>query len=232
VTAPTLTRRERLRLQTLDEIKQHAVEQVAEGGVAALSLNAIAKAMGMSGPAIYRYYASREELLAALVTDGYGELAAVGEAAAASGARRTPERQLTQVADAYRAWALANPYRYQLLFSVRPAGYSDPHEAIAAIEPAMQVLLKLIGALAEKAGAKGPEGKLEAQLRRWAASRDTEAPQDERASAVLLLGVLTWTRLHGIITLELAGVIGDMGLDAGLLLRAELAAVVATATGG
>jgi AcrR family transcriptional regulator len=231
VTAQTLTRRERVRLQTLDEIKQHAVEQVAEGGAAALSLNAIAKAMGMSGPAIYRYYASREELLAALVTDGYGELAAVVEAAAAAGARRTPERQLTHVADAYRDWALANPYRYQLLFSVRPEGYADPHEAIAAIEPAMQVLLKLIGAIAEKAGAAGPDGRLEAQLRRWAATRGAETPKDERPSAVLLLGVLTWTRLHGIIMLELAGVIGDMGLDAGLLVRAELAAVIATATG-
>ncbi len=231
--APTLTRRERVRLQTLDEIKRHALTQVAQGGVAALSLNAIAKAMGMSGPAIYRYFASREELLAALVTDGYGELAAVVQEAAAAGGRRAPKRRLADVANAYRAWALANAYRYELLFSVRPEGYADPREAIAAIQPAMEVLLDLIGTIAsEAAGGAQPGGRLDALLRRWwerqgAAASGGSAPP----SSILLLGVLTWTRLHGIVTLELAGVIGDMGLDAALLVQAELDAVVAAATG-
>ena len=46
---------------------------------------------------------------------------------------------------------------------------------------------------------------------------------------VLKLGVLTWSRLHGIVSLELAGILEDMGLDAGLLVQAELDDVVATA---
>ena len=50
-------------------------------------------------------------------------------------------------------------------------------------------------------------------------------------AGVLKLGVLTWSRLHGIVSLELAGILGDMGLDAGLLLQAELDDVVATAAG-
>lgn len=228
MTSPPLPRRERVRLQTLGEIKQHAIEQVAAGGPSALSLNAIAKAMGMSGPAIYRYFASREALLAALVTDGYAELAAVVQDSAAAAARRRPERRLAAVADAYRAWARENPYRYELLFSVRPPGYSDPGEAIAAIEPAMQVLLETIGAIASADTAPSPSGGLDTQLRRWAASR---APAD-RPPAVLLLGVLTWTRLHGIISLELAGILGDMDLDPGLLVQTELDAVVAAVTGG
>jgi AcrR family transcriptional regulator len=221
----TLSRRERVRMQTLDEIKQHAIAQVTEGGPAALSLNAIARAMGMSGPAIYRYYASREALLAALVTDGYAQLTAVVQDAAKAAARRAPARRLAEVADAYRTWALANPYRYELLFSVRPAGYADPPEAIAAIQPAMHELLDAIGAIAADVSAPPPSARLAAQLERWAAD---EAPA--RSTPVLLLGVLTWTRLHGIVTLELAGVIGDMRLDAGLLVQAELDAVVATVT--
>src|SRR3954451_20298327 len=88
MSAPNLTRRERVREQTLREIEQHALAQVAEGGVAALSLNAIAKAMGMSGPAIYRYFGSRDELLAALITDGYRELGESVTAAGAAAARR------------------------------------------------------------------------------------------------------------------------------------------------
>jgi AcrR family transcriptional regulator len=225
-----------VRLQTLDEIKQHAIEQVAAGGPSALSLNAIAKAMGMSGPAIYRYFASREQLLAALVTDGYAELAAVVQDASAAAARRRPERRLAHVADAYRQWARANPYRYELLFSVRPPGYSDPGEAIAAIEPAMQVLLELLGTLAADGGASpatgttGPRDELEPQLRRWATARSRPGAAGQRAPDVLLLGVLTWTRLHGIVMLELAGVLGDMGLDPALLVKTELDAVVTAAT--
>lgn len=232
--ARPLTRRERLRLQTLDEIKQHALTQVAEGGAGALSLNAIAKAMGMSGPAIYRYYASREELLAALVTDGYGEVARVIREAADAGARRRPERRLADVSDAYLAWARANPYFYELLFSVRPEGYADPQEAIEAIQPGMVVLLELIGAIAHEAGAAGRAAptfgpRLDAQLRRWSNLRGTD---DGVPPPVLLLGVLTWTRVHGIVMLELAGILGDMQLDPSLLVRAELDAVVAAAGGG
>ncbi|WP_028642769.1 TetR/AcrR family transcriptional regulator [Nocardioides sp. URHA0020] len=226
-------RRERLRRQTLDEISHHAVAQVTQGGVAALSLNAIAKSMGMSGPAIYRYYASRDELLAALVTQGYGELADAVQSAADAGRRKSPEVRLRGVIEAYRQWALANPYRYEMLFSVRPAGYADPHEAIAAIQPAMEVLLAILGGLVHASGTALPRpgGQLEAQLDAWATAPAEAETDHELSSAVLLLGVLTWTRLHGILTLELAGVVGDMGLDAGLLIHAELDAVVGIATG-
>ena len=226
MSAPNLTRRERVREQTLREIEEHALAQVADGGVAALSLNAIAKAMGMSGPAIYRYFGSRDELLAALVTDGYRELGEVVTAADAAAARRAPAKRLAAIAEAYLAWARANPHRYDLLFSVRPATYSDPAEAIEAIQPAMVALLEVLGEIAGDAGAPAPGGKLDGQLRRWAAARgDTEAPPP----GVLKLGVLAWSRLHGIASLELAGILGDMGLDAGLLAQAEVDDLVASA---
>jgi AcrR family transcriptional regulator len=258
MTAPTLSRRERLRLQTLDEIKQHALAQVAEGGGAALSLNAVGKAMGMSGPAIYRYFASREELLAALVTDGYAELAAAIVDSAAAASRRAPARRLAAVAHAYRAWALANPYRYELLFGIRPAGYQDPSEAIVALDGAMRTLLELIGAVAGDSAPAALRGRLDEQLVRWTRRRAEEnaahlaaagggaagdgaaavsgaaAASDALVSGdpdprVLRLGVLTWTRLHGIIGLELAGVTADMGLDGRLLIDAEIDAIVAAA---
>ena len=182
MSTPTPTRRERVRRQTLVEIKEHALAQVAEGGLAALSLNAIAKAMGMSGPAIYRYFGSRDELLAELITDGYGELAEIVEQAARPAPRRSPARRLVAAAEAYRAWARANPYRYDLLFSVRPPTYSDPTEAIAAIQPAMGVLLEVLGEIAGAAGASARGGKLDAQLRHWAGLA-TSAPTVTRHRA-------------------------------------------------
>lgn len=222
----TLTRRERVRQQTLVEIKQHAIAQVADGGAAGLSLNAIARAMGMSGPAIYRYYASRDELLGELVTDAYAELTATLERVAAETARRAPARRLAAVADAYRAWALEQPRRYGMLFGERPQEFADPEEGIAAVHGAMLVLLGLLSELAGEGGATAARAtRLDGQLTRWAQTRGGEA-----SPLVLRLGVLTWTRLHGIVSLELAGVFDAMGLDAGLLLDAELAQVVTAAT--
>jgi AcrR family transcriptional regulator len=232
MTEETLTRRERVRRQTLAEIKQHALDQVADGGVGAISLNAIARAMGMSGPAIYRYYASRDELLGELVTDAYAELTRTLEEAASAAARRTPARRLAAVVEAYRGWALAHPRRYAMLFGERPAEFSDPQEAIEAVHGSMLVLLRQLDEIARAgAGAARPAapraGRLDTQLVRWAHSR----PGDLGASpAVLRLGVLTWTRLHGIVTLELAGVFASMGIDAGLLLDAEVAQIVEAAT--
>jgi AcrR family transcriptional regulator len=51
------------------EIKQHAWEQIATAGVPALSLNAIDKQVGPSGPALYRYFAGRDELITAELAD-------------------------------------------------------------------------------------------------------------------------------------------------------------------
>ncbi|MFC7469894.1 TetR/AcrR family transcriptional regulator [Actinomadura keratinilytica] len=69
------TPRERYREQTRGEIKRSAVRRLAEGGVENVALLRIAKEIGLSGPALYRYFGSRDELLAELVTDAYQALA-------------------------------------------------------------------------------------------------------------------------------------------------------------
>ena len=44
--------------------------------------------------------------------------------------------------------------------------------------------------------------------------------------SVLRLGILTWTRLHGVLSLELQGGFSVMGVDAGLLYEDEVARVI------
>lgn len=221
------TRRERLRRQTVEEIRHHALEQVIAGGPAAVSLSQIARAMGMSGPAIYRYFASRDELLDSLVTAGYGELsAALAEAEQAAG-DRAPAERLAAVAEAYRGWARAHPRYYGMLFGVRADGLSDSPQAIEAVHASMVVVLRVLGELA--AGARLPAGgsRLDDDLAGWSSRRGLDA---EVPPAVLRLGVLTWTRLHGIVSLELAGVFGDMGIDPAPLADGEVAGIVAEAS--
>jgi AcrR family transcriptional regulator len=82
----TKTPRERYRRQVRAEIKERAWEQIATAGASALSLNAIAKQMGMSGPALYRYFAGRDELITELIRDAYRSLADTFRAASGFGA--------------------------------------------------------------------------------------------------------------------------------------------------
>jgi AcrR family transcriptional regulator len=56
-----MTRREKLRQEMLEEIKATARQQMAGNGTAAISLSAIARMLGVSQPALYRYYASRDD---------------------------------------------------------------------------------------------------------------------------------------------------------------------------
>src|SRR3954465_5488251 len=113
--------RERYREQVRDEVKQHAWEQIATAGVAALSLNAIAKLMGMSGPALYRYFANRDELITELIRDAYQSLAETMRTTAAGAPDGTPD--LPALAASLRTWALTDPQRYLLIYGTPIPGY-------------------------------------------------------------------------------------------------------------
>ena len=105
------TRRERLRRQTVDEIVQAALELVDAGGAHGLSLSSVGKAVGMTPPALYHYFASREALLDALVLAGYTDLGTAVDTAARSAAGRPPAERLSVIAHTWRRWALERPRR-------------------------------------------------------------------------------------------------------------------------
>jgi AcrR family transcriptional regulator len=220
------TRRERQRQQTLAEIKTRAVDQVAAGGAESVSLNAIARAMGMSPAALYRYFASRDALLAELVADAYGSLAdalqaAAGHAGGAAGTAGT--EQLAAVAHAYRDWALAHPNSYRLIFQTQSGSGLDlePERTVAAAQRSMDVIL---GALGAAAGAElGPE--LAGQVEAW--GQRSQVP--DLTAGQRYLGLLTWTRLHGLISLELGQHLTATGVDPALLYEAEVRALVRAA---
>jgi AcrR family transcriptional regulator len=211
------TRRERQRRQTLAEIKTRAVDQVAAGGAESVSLNAIARAMGMSPAALYRYFASRDALLAELVADAYGSLAdALTQAAA--GAER-----LLAVAHAYRDWALANPNSYLLIFQTRSGSglELEPERVVAAAQRSMDVILSALGGAA---GAElGPE--LADQVEAW--GQRSQVPG--LTAGQRYLGLLAWTRLHGLISLELGQHLAATGVDPALLYEAEVQSLVRAA---
>ncbi len=128
---PVASRRDRVRASTVEEIKRTARVLLRKEGQAGMSLRAIAREMGMTAPALYRYYPSHDDLAAAMVADLYTELAdlliAVRDAIPAD---RVKQR-LICVAFTYRDWSIANPREFALVFgSPLPAlaSLAVPHE--------------------------------------------------------------------------------------------------------
>ncbi|MEV4880135.1 TetR/AcrR family transcriptional regulator [Streptomyces cyaneofuscatus] len=210
-TSDTTTPRERYRAQVRTEIKEHAWEQIATAGASALSLNAIAKRMGVSGPALYRYFAGRDELITELIRDGYRSLADTLRTAAADGVG------LSGLAHALRGWALEDPHRYFLLYGTPVPGYHAPDDTTAISSEIMATLLDACAALTRGAP-DAPEAPFAAHLaehRDWAG--DHPAPP-----AALHLAMSFWTRMHGVLSLELAGHFTGMAFDPAQLFAAEL----------
>lgn len=113
----TISRRERFRRATLEEIRTTARKLLIEQGSAAVTVNAVAREMGMSGPAIYRYYPSHEALVEATTADFYQELAGTIEAARDAEAAEPLSRRLLAMARAMRGWAIAHRAEFGWMFA-------------------------------------------------------------------------------------------------------------------
>jgi AcrR family transcriptional regulator len=217
----TPDRRSRLRAWTREEIKAAALRQLAEEGVEGISLNAIAKELGMTGPALYRYVTSRDELLADLVVDAWEEMADALERAAEENAGAPAAKRLGAVGLAYRAWATAQPHRYRLAVQTQlGSGELAPERVIPAAQRGMAVILDAIEALP---ASRKPRQKVPAELRAELDSWTERVGGQQLPPAILLHGVIFWSRLHGLVSLELDRHLASMQLDPELLYRAELA---------
>jgi len=215
-----LSRRELYREQTRDEIMTIALRQIADGGVEALSLNAIAKEMSVSGAALYRYFASRDDLVAALMVQAYGDLARALETAAARRHKSGPAR-VHAVAAAYRQWALDQPHRYRLIFSTHVGpGRLASADIVLASQRSMNVFLQAFSNLPTNPGSSGGavSPTLAGQLEAW----HRRSAEPALPPATLRLGMTCWTRLHGILSLEIDGHLLATKVDPGLLYHAEV----------
>ena len=216
------TMRERYRAQVRQEVKEAALRQLAEAGPGALSISAIGKQLGVSGPALYRYFASRDDLLTELVIDAYHDLAKALTAATSHVPDDRPRGRFEALARAYRRWALAEPHRYRLLFGPPLPGYeAHAQRLVEASWAAMNLLLEVLRGFA--AGAAEPSGPLASKLTAWAQQGNQRVDPGTALHAILI-----WSQLHGIVSLEIAGNFASMSIDADQLFEIQLAAITAT----
>ncbi|SDS58334.1 TetR/AcrR family transcriptional regulator [Actinoplanes derwentensis] len=100
------------------ELVEAAFTVLDEQGLAGVTLRAVARAAGITAPAVYRHFADLPELLAELRRGTFAEVIRV--TAAAEEGQPEPAGRLLARARAYVELGLARPARYALIFTNVP----------------------------------------------------------------------------------------------------------------
>ena len=225
--AAMATRRAELRSSLERDLKATALAHLRDHGVGQLSLRAVARDVGLSPAGVYRYFAGRDELLTALISDGYDDLADHLAVALIAEGQATPRSRMAAAARAYRAWALEHPHEFALLYGTPIPGYAAPEggtTVAANRRVGEQLLTPLVEAFA--AGTLRIPDPYGADLRMGPALRDDIAALAGRdlPASVGAVAMAAWARLHGIVTLEVLGHLHWIYPDgAGPLFEAALA---------
>ena len=194
--------RDRIEGRIIELGRRHLVTE----GAAGLSLRAIARDLGMVSSAVYRYVASRDELLTLLLVDAYSELA---DAVDAAGVTQASWRdRMRAMAHAARGWAVDHPAGWALLYGSPVPGYRAPAER--TVGPGTRVVGALFGVVADGIAA-GDISKTEVAVAQPLSSdfdgvrKEFDFSGDDSAVAKCFL---LWAGLIGAISLELFGQYG------------------------
>jgi AcrR family transcriptional regulator len=200
-TAPR-TARARARAELTQEIVDTARAHLAIDGAAGLSLRAVARDLGMVSSAVYRYFPSRDELLTRLIIDAYNSLGEAAETAEAQVRRGDLRGRWLAVANGVRAWGLAHPHEWGLLYGTPVPGYAAPQDTI---DPANRVTSLLIALLAEMHTRGGSTTTPMPKAARASLSLVRDVIPDAVPDDLVVRGLMAWTQLIGTVTLEVNG---------------------------
>ncbi|MBO1330808.1 TetR/AcrR family transcriptional regulator [Streptomyces sp. VRA16 Mangrove soil] len=220
----TQSRRARLRVETTSEIKSIALKHMATGGPAAVSLRGIAREMGMTAGAIYSYFANRDDLITALTVDVYESLAQTLEASHQGAPTGSPAAQMLAHARAYRTWAVAHPEEFRLLYGDPVPGYQPPAAGAAqeAEHRLCAVLLDLVASAWPEASAAEKGSDYDWSDFQPSLTALTRESFPDLPPAAVALCLRLWSRMHGLLTLEIYGHLRHQVTDPGKLYEADM----------
>lgn len=220
------------------EIRRVAGALLVERGPDAVTLRAIARELGVTAPALYRYYKSLDDLLERLRLDFCADLAEELSAEIAT----LPDDGAVQffaICRGFRRWALAHTREFTLVFASPGAGQARRFD-----EPFGRIFLAATGRLlATYDIVTPPTDVIPPELREDLAHFQTELlaalsesgqkfPAEKLDLGVTYLMIQIWARLYGHVTLEVFGnypipldnpeilfdaMLADLGRTAGLL---------------
>ncbi len=182
---------------------------LATDGAAALSLRAVARDLGVVSSAVYRYVASRDELLTLLVIDGYDELGDAVDAALERVDRGDHAGRMVAIGRGVRVWALAEPATYALLFGSPVPGYDAPAERTTG--PGTRVVRRLVEVW-EAAWTAGVVELPEESVAPRRLARDLSRMRRDLGLTVpeplVARGMFAWAALFGCVGFEVFGQYG------------------------
>jgi len=161
-------RRQRRRQETMEEVLDHAVEIMAEQGVAGLSVGEVARRMGIRPPSLYGYFPSKNALYDALFERGarliLEHFRAEAETVDLQG--RSLSDVLLQSAESFVGWSIENVAYTQLLFWRPVPGFAPSAEAY---EPAVELVELSRGWFSglQQQGLIRPDADIDDVMRDW-----------------------------------------------------------------
>jgi len=157
-----------------------AINHLRDAPVATLTVKQLARDAKVSPGAPYHHFKDRQELLAALATEGFERW--IASASTVAAAPETPSNKLANLARAWLAFAAEHTPHYRVMFLSELADrqrFATMHAAAA------QALELLVGVLRE------------------AMPDAADGRRAERA-------VIAWSTLHGFASLRMNGVLGNI----------------------
>jgi AcrR family transcriptional regulator len=219
--------RARARAEVHAAILEAAAERLAAEGAEALSLRAVARDVGMVSSAVYRYVASRDELLTALIIRAYDSLGDDVEAAIASSAGQPGAVRWVEAAMSVRRWALAHPNDYALIYGTPIRGYAAPDDTVVSGTRVVRALVGIVRDAGDLDPVAPAPGSIEPVLAESFAAVRAEVDLDVDDATTLAV-ITAWTQLFGLLTFELFGQTRNLVANDEALFRAAATAMAAS----
>jgi AcrR family transcriptional regulator len=160
-----------------EALLEFAIQLIAEVGPAGFTLRELARRAGVSHNAPYRHFRNREDLMAAVATQGYRELTQAMLRATEN--ESSALGRLKRAGLAYVAFALRRPEHFTVMFDAPVSLKTEHPESAAASQEAFGTLVNFVGSCQEA-------GRF--------------PPGDAREFALL-----AWSMVHGVAKLAITG---------------------------
>lgn len=159
-----------------DRLCEAAERLFAEKGPEAVTMRQLASELGVSPMTPYRYFRDKDDILAAVRTNGFNRFAeALERAREAAG---SPRAKGAAVGEAYLDFAFENPHTYKLMFDLNQPNEADYPDLVEAGRRARETMTGYVTDQVASGVMKGD-------------------PEE--------IGLMFWAATHGAVVLELAG---------------------------
>ncbi|GAA4655948.1 TetR/AcrR family transcriptional regulator [Arthrobacter cryoconiti] len=204
--------RARVRATLTREILDVARHQLAAVGANALSLRAVAQEMEMVPSGLYRYFASRDVLLTALIIEAYDALGDQAERALLDIPADDYRNRWLTVCGSVRDWALAHPQEFILIYGSPVTNYRAPADTIAPAARVYTLLLNIVNDSVVAGRFESPatepamaEPAMDSGLTEDAVALLSSLNISSLSPATLLRAITAWSHVLGAISQELFG---------------------------